>query len=116
LTACIKVKRVYDQPAPEDGHRVLVDRLWPRGLSKERAGVDLWLKSIAPSRELRQWFAHDPEKWQQFKRCYFAELDNNEEAVATLLSCWHGNHDLSLLFAAKNLEQNHAEALNRLLK
>ncbi len=70
----IKIKRVYDEPDVSDGFRMLVDRLWPRGLSKERAKVDMWLKDIAPSEALRKWFAHDPEKWSEFKRRYFEEL------------------------------------------
>lgn len=115
MRACIKVKRVYEEPAPDDGMRVLVDRLWPRGLSKESARVDLWLKSIAPSKDLRQWFAHDPEKWSQFKRRYFAELDHNEEAVEALVSCLHRNSTLSLLFAAKTMEHNNAVALKEYL-
>ncbi len=74
--ASIKVKRVYDAVTPEDGFRVLVDRVWPRGVSKVKANVDLWLKSVAPSTSLRKWFNHEPEKWTEFKRRYIAELDN----------------------------------------
>ena len=73
--AIIKVKRVYDAATPEDGFRVLVDRVWPRGVSKAKANVDIWLKSVAPSTSLRKWFNHDPEKWSEFKRRYFAKLE-----------------------------------------
>jgi uncharacterized protein YeaO (DUF488 family) len=80
----IKIKRVYEQPDKEDGMRILVDRLWPRGLTKEKARVDLWLKTIAPSTELRQWFGHDPSKWEEFKKRYLRELSENDEAVSLL--------------------------------
>ena len=70
----VRIKRIYDSPATSDGFRVLVDRLWPRGVSKEKAAVDLWLKDIAPSTELRKWFAHDPEKWPEFQKRYLREL------------------------------------------
>ena len=73
----IKTKRVYAEPAASDGHRVLIDRLWPRGLTKEAARVDFWAKSIAPSNELRRWYQHDPAKWDEFRRRYFAELETN---------------------------------------
>ena len=76
-----RLKRVYDAPAEADGMRVLVDRLWPRGLSKERAAVDLWLKAIAPSTELRQWFGHEPARWTEFRGKYFAELASHAEDV-----------------------------------
>ena len=74
----LTIKRVYDPPAESDGRRVLVDRLWPRGLSKDKAHLDLWLKAVAPSADLRKWFDHDPAKWDDFRHLYFAELDHNE--------------------------------------
>ena len=80
----IKIKRVYEQPEREDGERILVDRLWPRGLTKEKAGVDLWLKEIAPSTELRKWFGHDPEKWKSFSRRYETEIRHKEDLVKVL--------------------------------
>ena len=80
----IQLKRVYEAPSKSDGTRILVDRLWPRGLTKERAHVDLWLKEVAPSTELRKWFAHDPAKWSEFKKRYHAELDANPAAIAEL--------------------------------
>jgi uncharacterized protein YeaO (DUF488 family) len=80
----LKIKRVYDKPAEEDGTRILVDRLWPRGLTKQKAKVDVWLKDIAPSTELRKWFAHDPEKWKEFIKKYKKELHENKEQAAIL--------------------------------
>jgi uncharacterized protein YeaO (DUF488 family) len=78
------LKRAYEAASPEDGRRVLVDRLWPCGVSKEKAEVDLWLKEVAPSTALRQWFGHDPKRWDEFRRRYRAELDANDEAVEQL--------------------------------
>src|SRR5277367_6419971 len=80
----LQIKRVYAEPSREDGERILVDRLWPRGLTKERAKVDLWLKEVAPSNELRKWFAHDPKKWPEFKRRYIDELKALGEPLALL--------------------------------
>lgn len=80
-----KLKRAYEEPSGEDGFRVLVERLWPRGLSKERAAVDLWLKEVAPSPELRKWFAHDPAKWEQFQQRYWKELERKKDEVDLLL-------------------------------
>lgn len=79
-----KLKRVYEEPSPEDGFRVLVERLWPRGVSKERAELDLWLKDVAPSPELRKWFSHDPAKWKEFQERYAAELKEDKEALHLL--------------------------------
>jgi len=83
----IKVKRVYEPPSEDDGVRVLVDRLWPRGLSRESAKVDLWLRDAAPSDELRRWFGHDPSKWDEFKRRYFEELRGNRAGRPSLKPC-----------------------------
>ena len=80
----IKLKRVYENPSPKDGLRVLVERLWPRGLTKERAAVDLWLKDVAPSAELRKWFGHDPARWEQFQERYRQELREKKDAVRLL--------------------------------
>jgi uncharacterized protein YeaO (DUF488 family) len=80
----IKVKRVYETPSPGDGARILVERLWPRGFSRDRAAVDLWLKEVAPSAELRRWFGHDPTKWQEFEKRYRAELRGKKDAVSVL--------------------------------
>ena len=81
----IKVKRVYGPPAPDDGFRILVDRLWARGLTKEKARIDLWLKGISPSNELRKWYGHDPEKWDEFKKRYFKEIGPLQEPIDLLL-------------------------------
>jgi uncharacterized protein YeaO (DUF488 family) len=106
----LSVKRAYEHPSTADGVRVLVDRLWPRGLSRTAAAVDLWLKDLAPSAELRRWFAHDPRKWKEFCRRYAAELDANSRAVAALHGAIrHGR--VTLLFAAWDRERNNAVAL-----
>jgi uncharacterized protein YeaO (DUF488 family) len=106
----ITTKRVYDEPDPQDGKRILVDRLWPRGLSKEKANVDAWLKAVAPSNELRKWYQHDPQKWAAFKKRYFAELDANEEAVNELID--HVNAEkVTFLYSTKETQYNNAVAL-----
>ncbi|MGB7291928.1 MAG: DUF488 domain-containing protein [Thermodesulfobacteriota bacterium] len=111
----IKVKRVYDGHSKEDGIRILVDRLWPRAVSKEDASVDIWLKDIAPSNELRKWFNHDPEKWDEFKIRYFSELDHKSELVKEVLNrAKKGN--LTLVFSAKEEKYNNAEALKEYLE
>jgi len=81
----IKIKRAYESPSGDDGYRILVDRLWPRGISKEKAKVDFWPKELAPSTELRRWYGHDPEKWAEFKSRYFTELNGNPELINELL-------------------------------
>ena len=95
-----RIKRVYDPPSPDDGFRILIDGLWPRGLRKDQAKVDLWLKAIAPSAELRKWFSHDPALWDEFRRRYAAELDHNAEVVAELRAHIAGG-TVTLLYAAK---------------
>ncbi|MEM0183994.1 MAG: DUF488 family protein, partial [Thermoproteus sp.] len=107
----IKIKRVYEEPSPDDGVRVLVDRLWPRGLSRERAKVDYWLKEVAPSDELRRWFGHDPERWEEFKERYWRELDSKREAVEELVALVRSNAVVTLLYAARDRERNNAVAL-----
>jgi len=106
----ISIKRVYDQPDPKDGMRILVDRLWPRGLSKERAKIDLWLKSVAPSDELRKWYQHDLQKWPEFKKRYFVELDANKDAVNELAGHLKAGK-VSFLYSAKETQYNNAAAL-----
>jgi len=105
----IKIKRIYETPSDGDGFRVLVDRLWPRGISKEKAKIDLWLKDIAPSDQLRKWFAHDPAKWEDFKRRYFKELDKKKVLVNKNLKQFKGG--ITLLYAAKDDKHNNAQAL-----
>ncbi len=109
----IKIKRVYEKPGKEDGKRILVDRLWPRGLTKEKAGIDLWLKEIAPSTELRKWFGHDPEKWKEFKKRYSDELNKNEEQVS-LLKEQLKKGSVTLVYGAKDKEYNEAIVLKEL--
>lgn len=109
----IKIKRVYEKPAKEDGIRILVDRLWPRGLTKEKAGIDLWLKEIAPSTELRKWFRHDPDKWLEFEKRYRYELKKNEEQVS-LLKDQMKKGMVTLVYGAKDEEHNEALVLKEL--
>jgi len=109
----IKIKRVYEAPAKEDGIRILVDRLWPRGLTKEKASVDLWLKEIAPSTELRKWFGHDPDKWTAFKKRYHQELKENKEQVS-LLKNQMKKGLVTLVYGAKDEEHNEALILKEL--
>ncbi|MBX3112334.1 MAG: DUF488 domain-containing protein [Fimbriimonadaceae bacterium] len=110
----LKLKRVYDPPGPDDGVRVLVDRLWPRGVSKERAALDLWLKDIAPSDGLRRWFAHDLAKWPEFQERYRLELQANDEAVSRLRDLASGQ-TVTLLFGARDEEHNEAVVLRGFL-
>lgn len=112
----IRCKRVYDPPSEDDGTRVLVDRLWPRGLSKEKAAVDHWLKEIAPSTELRRWFGHAPQRWEEFRRRYGDELAEPErrQALATLRAMADGG-PLTLLYATRETRRNHATMLAELL-
>ena len=106
----IKIKRVYEPRDKDDGMRILVDRLWPRGLTKEKASVDLWLKDIAPSTELRKWFGHDPSKWQEFKKRYLKELKGNSEQVQ-LLKQEVDKGTVTLVYGAKDEEHNEALVL-----
>jgi uncharacterized protein YeaO (DUF488 family) len=109
------IKRVYDQPDKDDGARVLVDRIWPRGLTKEKARVDLWLKEIAPSTELRKWFNHDPARWDEFRTRYNAELKKNPQQVA-LLKKKIAEGKVTLVYSAKDEQHNQARALQQFLE
>jgi uncharacterized protein YeaO (DUF488 family) len=111
----IEVKRVYVEKSKEDGERILVDRLWPRGLSKEKAGIAIWMKEISPSTELRQWYEHDPVKWPKFKEKYFVELDNNKAYVDKLLAELKAEK-VTLLYSSKEQEINNAVALKEYLE
>jgi uncharacterized protein YeaO (DUF488 family) len=111
----VHVKRVYDVPSPDDGVRVLVDRLWPRGLKRETSKIDLWLKEVAPSDGLRKWFGHDAGRWTRFQRRYRAELANNTEPIAVLQELLKGRKPLTLLYAAKDVEHNNAIVLRDFL-
>ncbi|HHY54335.1 MAG TPA: DUF488 domain-containing protein [Chloroflexi bacterium] len=110
----MKLRRAYAPPTEDDGYRVLVDRLWPRGISKTNARIDLWLKEVAPSTELRQWFGHDPEKWAEFKKRYRAELKNNPAWAE--LQALAQQKELTLVYAAKDQLHNEAVALKQLLE
>jgi uncharacterized protein YeaO (DUF488 family) len=110
----ITIKRVYDKSDKADGKRILVDRLWPRGLTKAKANVDLWLKDIAPSTELRKWFGHEPGKWEEFKKRYRAELEGNEEQVS-LLQQQVKKGTVTLVYGAKDDEHNEAVVLKEFL-
>jgi uncharacterized protein YeaO (DUF488 family) len=111
----IKLKRAYEKPARDDGERILVERLWPRGLTKQRARVDLWLKDVAPSAELRRWFGHDPEKWDEFRRRYQNELKHKDDLIE-LLKRKAKAGTITLIYAARDEEQNGALVLNRFLQ
>ena len=110
----INIKRVYEKSAQEDGIRILVDRLWPRGLTKEKAGVDVWLKEIAPSTALRQWFGHDPAKWAEFQKRYHEELKKNPAQVA-LLKEQAKKGAVTLVYGAEDEKHNEALVLKKLL-
>jgi uncharacterized protein YeaO (DUF488 family) len=109
-----KLKRVYEPPSPDDGARILVDRLWPRGLTKEKAALDLWMKEISPSTELRKWFDHDPDKWAGFQARYREELKARPELVDELRQKARQG-TVTLLYAARNEAQNEAVALKAFL-
>ncbi len=111
----IRTKRVYEQPSDEDGFRVLVDRLWPRGLAKEAARIDFWAKEIAPSDHLRKWFSHDPAKWDEFRRRYKRQLEGNEE-LWTLRTIVKEKGGVTLVYAAKDESRNNAVALKGVLQ
>jgi uncharacterized protein YeaO (DUF488 family) len=114
----VAIKRVYELPSPHDGARVLVDRLWPRGLSKEVAALDGWLKDLAPSDELRKWYHAHPEQWSKFRERYLKEL-SAESAQAPLQQLYQlrkANRNLTLLFASRNLERNNATVLKQLIE
>ena len=111
----IALKRIYEPPSRQDGRRVLVERLWPRGLTKERAAVDLWLKEVAPSPELRQWFSHDPAKWEEFQIRYRQELRGKPELIAQLRQM-AAEGPLTLVYAARDPEHNSARLLKEFLE
>jgi uncharacterized protein YeaO (DUF488 family) len=111
----LKLKRVYEEPSKEDGFRVFVERLWPRGISKERAVVDLWLKEVAPIPEMRKWFAHDPAKWEEFRRRYENELEKKTNEIRLLLEKSREG-TVTLVYAAHDQEHNSALLLKQHLE
>ena len=112
----IRTKRVYEEPAREDGFRLLVDRLWPRGMTKERACVDLWMKEIAPSDALRKWFGHDPEKWGEFVKRYHTELARKKDLLEEVKKLEKEHGTVTLLYGRHDKEQNQAVLIAAALK
>ncbi len=110
MNPTIQIKRIYEEPKKPDGHRILVDRLWPRGLTKAAAAVEDWEKELAPTTELRTWFGHKPELWKEFQKRYKAELQNNTH-VETFLNKYKAFNTLTLLYANKDEEHSHALVL-----
>lgn len=115
MTRVIKIKRVYERPLKKDGLRVLVDRLWPRGVEKEEAALDEWAKDLAPTAELRKWWGHDPFLWTEFQKRYKAELRNND-AVNSFLEDHSDKKIITLIYGAKDTEHNHAIVLQQYLE
>ncbi|MBB6431628.1 DUF488 domain-containing protein [Algisphaera agarilytica] len=111
-----QIKRVHISSNQSDGFRILADRLWPRGISKDKANIDYWAKDTAPSDALRQWYQHDPAKWDEFRQRYFAELDANPEGVAALREQIAGHEVVTLVFASKEERLNNAGALREYLE
>jgi len=109
----VSIKRVYETPESADGRRILVDRLWPRGMTKQAARIDLWLKDVAPSAELRRWYGHDPEKWLEFRERYLSELEGNP-ALAELKELSRKGK-ATLVYAARDEDRNHAVVLRDIL-
>lgn len=111
----LAIRRVYEPASPNDGYRILVDRLWPRGLSRERAAVDLWLKTVAPSTGLRRWFGHEPGKWHEFRQRYFAELASLDQEVERIRALAQVRR-VTLVYGARDTEHNDAVALRDYLE
>ncbi len=111
----IQIKRAYDKTAKSDGFRVLVDRIWPRGVKKQDVKIDLWLKEISPSTALRQWFGHEPEKWNEFRKRYFQELDSHPQEIQLLREKMRSG-PVTLVFGAKEARFNNASAIQEYLQ
>jgi uncharacterized protein YeaO (DUF488 family) len=111
----IRIKRIYEEYSPDDGFRILIDRLWPRGVSKDDAHVDLWFKEIAPTDHLRKWFLHDPKKWNTFKKKYIEELKNNKSLIDKIKNFEKEHKIITLVFSAKDEQHNNAIALGEVL-
>ena len=112
----IKIKRIYESSSEEDGFRILIDRLWPRGLSKESAQIDTWLKDIAPSDSLRKWFSHDPKKWSEFKKRYREELKEKKDTISMIKSFEKEKKTITFLYSAKDKEYNNAVFLQEYMQ
>lgn len=111
----IRLKRAYEKPDPSDGYRVLVDRVWPRGVRKDEIQVQVWLKEIAPSTELRKWFGHDSKKWDEFKRRYFSELENQKDVVEIFQTSLKGDR-VTFVYGAGDVKHNNAVVLKEFLE
>lgn len=116
MATVITTRRIYDEPLETDGYRVLVDRLWPRGFTKEKAAIDEWAKALAPSNELRQWYHHTPESWPEFQTRYVVELKHNQEAISSFVNQNSKHKKITLLYSAKSSEYNHALVLMQYLQ
>jgi uncharacterized protein YeaO (DUF488 family) len=112
----IHLKRAYEPPSKSDGYRILVERLWPRGLTKDRAAIDLWMKEIAPSPELRKWFSHDPVKWDEFQRRYRDELTKNQESINRLRELLENHDSITFVYAARDEQHNSARLLKEFIE
>jgi uncharacterized protein YeaO (DUF488 family) len=112
----IKLKRIYEPPATSDGYRILVERLWPRGISKERAMIDLWLKEAGASPKLRTWFGHEPEKWEEFRKKYFEEIRHRPDVVKILKDIIRERGTVTFVFAAHDERRNNAVVLKEFLE
>lgn len=111
----IKIKRIYEKPSSSDGFRILVDGLWPRGIGKDKVKIDLWLKEIAPSGQLRKWFSHDPKKWERFKSRYKKELEKKSGLVEEIKKIEKENKVVTLLFSTKDETHSNVHVLNEIL-
>ena len=111
----VKLKRIYEKYEKSDGYRILIDRLWPRGVSKEKAALDLWFKDIAPSTELRKWFGHDPEKWLAFREKYKAEIEANKEVFDEMKRIVKDKKEVTILYGARDEKHNEAVVIKSLL-
>lgn len=112
----LQIKRIYESFSDNDGYRILFDRLWPRGISKESAHIDVWMKDIAPSANLRKWFCHDPEKWDEFTQLYTKELTDNKQLLLDLKKLEKEHKTVTLLYGAKDTEHNQAQVLLKVLE
>ena len=111
-----KIKRIYDAPTKDDGYRILVDRLWPRGVSKEKAKIDLWSKEVTPTDKLRKWYSHDPEKWLEFQKMYKNELKDRLDALDKIKQIENEKKIVTLVYAAKDTKHTHALVLQKILE
>ena len=111
----IRIKRIYEKYSPDDGFRILIDRLWPRGVSRDDAHVDVWFKEIAPTDHLRKWFSHDPKKWETFKKKYIKELKDNKPSLDKIKDLKKEHKIITLIFSAKDEQHNNAVVLSEFL-